>query len=199
MGQGNPPSSATETREGLVELATQAEIDAALDDSRYITPARLAATTVGSVTAKNFSYAFDTTTQVIASSDTYQDYDFSTNGQLDGWTHTPGSADFVCNKTGKYLITVEINVEKSGGGNVTVGVHGVVNAVEVIGSHFGMDVTANQTSFMILRTFIAPVTSGQTLKIQIAANSTSLSAIPGPNPGGSATPIAGTLNLARLS
>lgn len=199
MGQGNPPSSASETVEGLVELATQAEVDAAVDDSRFITPAKLKATTIGSVTATNFSYALDTTTQGIAVADTYQDYTFTTNGQLDGWTHTPGSSDFVCNKTGKYLITVEINVEKSGGGNLTVACQGVVNGVEVVGSHFGMDITANNTTFIILRTFIADVTSGQTLKIQIAANSTNVSALPGPNPGSSTTPISGTLNLARLA
>lgn len=47
----NPPAQATETTLGTAEIATQAEVDAGLDTTRYITPATLANRAAPYVTA----------------------------------------------------------------------------------------------------------------------------------------------------
>ena len=62
------------------------------------------------------AFAYDGTTQAIAVADTFQDLDYATNGELSGWTHTGGSADFTCQQTGKYLVSYMAMFERSIGG-----------------------------------------------------------------------------------
>jgi hypothetical protein len=65
---------------------------------------------------------------------------FSTNGSLDSITHNAGTAGFVIQKTGRYLISFVISTSEVDSGNVGLAVDGVVAtgtttqlAVETVG------------------------------------------------------------------
>ena len=145
------------------------------NDPHNVTPAQVA--------GNNFVFAFDTTTQAISNANTFQGVNFSNNGALDGWVHTVGTALFSCNQTGKYRVTVEINIEKTGGGDAEADIRATFNSVEVSGSHRGKDVTASGKTMMIDRAFTVDAVSGQDLIIQLAASATTVRVIPGPSPG----------------
>jgi len=147
----------------------------------------------------NYAFAYDTTEQTIASISTFQDITYLVNASLAGWTHSAGTADFVCASTAKYAVTVEYNTEKNGGGNVECEIRALLEGVEVPGSHNGMDLTSNNTAFSLSRTFLVDVTAGETLKFQFAANNTSARIKTAPSPAGAATTISATLTIRKLT
>ena len=129
-------------------------------------------------------FAYDTTLQQIASTNTWQDVTFDTNGEIDGWTHTPGSADFTCPSSGLYGATIELLVEKTGSGSPRSAVRALFNGSEIPGSHNGMDITSNNTSFSLSRTLIFNATAGQIFKVEFSASRTAVRVIPAPVSGG---------------
>jgi hypothetical protein len=153
----------------------------------------------GAVVSDNYAWVYDTTTQTIALANTFQNITFDTNAELDGWTHTAGTAEFTCNHTGLYEVIITGNVEKAGGGNLEAAVRALFNGVEVPGSHFGMDVTANNTAFVVSRNFMVDAVAGQDLEFQVAANSLNISLLPGPNPGTATTTPSVGVTIRRVS
>ncbi len=167
-----------------------------LDDA----DASTARNTLGVVNLNNnFVFAHDTGTQAISSADTFQDLTFATNNELDGWTHTGGSADFTCNQTGKYQIILELHLEKTGGGAQTVGWRTLFNGVEVTGSAGGEDITASNASRKISSSPIVNATTGQILKFQFAGSATTVQVAPGPNPGSATTNPSISVKIVRTT
>lgn len=120
----------------------------------------------------DFSHIFDTTTQAVVTANVFQDITLNTNGQLNGWTHTAGSADITCNQTGIYLVSYNATIEKTGGGGPVVEIIGVFNAIEVAGSQTSDAIAANSAPINVASSFIISATSGQILKFQLTATST---------------------------
>ena len=131
--------------------------------------------------------------------DTFQDITFDTNQFINGWTHSLGTADFVCDVTAKYFVTIEVGLERAGGGQVAANLRCLLDGVEIPGSHFGMDLTsANNTAFSLSRTFILDAVAGKTLKFEVAASTDTVSVAPTPNPGGSLTTPGAATTIRRL-
>lgn len=149
----------------------------------------------------NYIFSYDTATQIVVAANTFQDVTYTNNSFLDGWTHTPGSADFVAAATGLYIVTYEYNVEKNGGGNIEVATEATLAGAAVAMSRNGMDITSNNTAFPLSRSFPLEVTAiGQIMKIHIAANTANrASIIPAPAPGGPSPAIGGTLTIRRMT
>ena len=147
----------------------------------------------------NFVFAHDTDTQAISSADTFQDLVFATNDELDGWTHTGGSADFACNQTGRYKVTLELHLEKTGGGAQTVGWRTLFNGVEVTGSAGGEDITTSNASRKISSSPIVNATTGQILKFQFAGSATTVQVAPGPDPGSATTNPSISVKIVRTT
>jgi hypothetical protein len=146
----------------------------------------------------NFVFAYDTTTQLAAVVNTYQNISFDTTANIDGWTHTLGT-DFTCNLTGGYLVIVTGNMEKAGGSSPTGAIRITLDGTEIPGSHFGMDLTSNNTAFVVTKNIFAAVTTGQVLRVQFAGSTTTVSVTPGPNPGTAATTPSITLTIRRIA
>ena len=147
----------------------------------------------------NFAFSYDTTTQAISVGNTYQGLDFATNGELDGWTHTGATSIFGCNQTGKYLVTVNVNWEKSTGGTATLGCRALFNAAEVAGSMCGADIISNNLSLAMSKTFTVNATTGQNLEIEVASSSTSVDILPAPDPGSATTDVSASINITRVT
>lgn len=149
---------------------------------------------------KQHVFAYDTTTQAITGAG-FQNILFDTNAVLSGWSHSvgPATAEFTCNKTGLYEVIVTGSVEKSGGGGLTAAIRALFNGVEVAGSQFGMDVTANNTTFVMTRNFFVDAVDTQDLIIQFASNSLNVSLLPGPNPGPATITPSITITIKRVA
>ena len=150
-------------------------------------------------TAENFVFAYDTTTQIIALANTFQGLDFATNGQLNGWTHTPGTSIFGCNQTGIYLVNVKAIAEKTGGGTNEFAIRALFNAIEVAGSQMAIQINSNNVAIILASTFMVSATSGQNLELEVAGSNTSLQILPGPNPGSAVTVPSAQITIMRLA
>jgi hypothetical protein len=136
-------------------------------------------------------------------SNTYAPVFFSSNGQLDGWTHNINTAAFKCNVTSQYAATVEFNVEKSGSGSPEASLVVTIDGTQIPGSHQGMDITSNNTAFSLSRTFLFNANAGQVLEVDFAANigggGNNVFIVPAPDPTGTSLQISATLTIRRLT
>jgi len=124
-------------------------------------------------TQESYASAYDTTTQNVAAANTLQDITFDTNAQIDGWTHTGGSADFTCPETALYLVAYNANVEKSAGAvSTTAEIVALFNGSQVAGSQDYTIIDSNDRGFPIANTFIVSATATQILKLQLASTTT---------------------------
>lgn len=120
----------------------------------------------------NYIFAYDTTTQPISQTNTYQDVTFNTHGQINGWEHVTSTASFTCKQEGVYLITYDALSEKTSSGAATGSLRTIINNVEIAGTKIIFDyVTANQVTTQS-KTFIASFNEDDVLKLQYAAAST---------------------------
>ena len=149
-------------------------------------------------TDNNFVFAHDTTIQAISIANTFQDLTFATDNEIDGWTHGSG-ADFTCNQTGRYSVTLDLNIEKTSGGSAGFGWRALFNALEVTGSASGIDVATNNLNIQISKSIIVNATTGQILKLQIAGSTTNIQLSPGPNPGSATTNPSATIKIERIT
>ncbi len=154
---------------------------------------------LGAGVNNNFAFAFDTTTQAISAGSTYQGLTFNNNAELDGWTHTLSTSIFGCNQTGRYLVTVNVTLEKSTGGTAELGMRALFNAVEVAGSMVGEDLVSNNVSVSLSKTFIVNATTGQNLEIEVASTSTNVSVLPSPDPGGATADVSASITISRIT
>ena len=134
-------------------------------------------TWTSSTTGTNYVFAYDTTTQTVQTANTFQDITFDTNGQLNGWTHTASSADFTCGVSGLYLVSWNAMHVKTTSQSTVAEIRALFNGTEVAGSQSASTVTSDSKEMS--STFIINATSGQILKLQLTADSTTLQLAPG--------------------
>ena len=146
----------------------------------------------------DFVFASSTNTQALVAINTYQDLTFSVNNFITGWTHTVGTGVFTCARTAAYFCTLAVTVEKAGSGSPEAAIRAIFNNVEIVGSHFGMDVTSNNTSFAMSRAFYFNAVADQVLRPQWTSSNTSVSVVTAPNPGGS-TAISAGITIAPVT
>lgn len=121
-----------------------------------------------------YVFAYDTTTQTASVANLYQDITINTNAELSNWTHTAGTATFICGKSGQYIVNYTCSSEKySGSGIVNCSLRATNNSVEIPGSQLSADYsTTNQTTTQS-KTFITSFTQGDIVKFQYSGASTS--------------------------
>ena len=132
----------------------------------------------GSGFGDNFVFAYDTTTQNVEAPNVFQDVTFNTPAQLNAWIHAPDTAAFICNQTGKYLVTYRVEGSHTASAFnvvITVSARATLNGEEVAGSQSSL-ITAiparTKGTFPITDSFILDCQAGDNLTIQFAATST---------------------------
>lgn len=138
-------------------------------------------TWTSSTTGTNYTSAYNTTTQTVATARTFQAITFSNNGLINGWTHTPGTANFTCADTGQYLVTYSYVAETTGGGGggTTFEIRGVFNGAEVAGSQAGNDIGNNNVLYRGGNSFILNATAAQVLALQMTSSVNTARIAPG--------------------
>ena len=133
-------------------------------------------------TTANYVFAYDTTTQTPVVADTFQDITVNTNAQLNGWTHTAGTATFTCPQTGLYLIEYAVEAEVSNIGDI-FSFRAELNGAEVAGSQSAIQPSGSAKATPGSKSFIANVTAGNTLALQLAATRTTDTLVQGTGQG----------------
>lgn len=127
-----------------------------------------------------FVFAYDTTTQTVATANTFQDVTFNTNGQLDGWTHTAGTATFTSTVGGTYMANITGRVAKNGGANSTLSFVGVLNGAQISGSQ-GYGTISGSSGDTMSVNFIFTTAATDVFKIQMTAGTVNGQILPGGN------------------
>jgi hypothetical protein len=127
----------------------------------------------------NYVFAYDTTTQTVATANTFQDVTFNTNGQINGWTHTASTANFTCNQSGLYLVTYTAILQRTSTSGTRGELRALLNGTEVAGSSVGVSLGTNTLPVCVARSIIVNATSGQLLKIQLTGASNTVQLVPG--------------------
>ncbi|MGH7357226.1 MAG: hypothetical protein ACREJR_00255 [Candidatus Rokuibacteriota bacterium] len=122
----------------------------------------------------NYLQVSDTSTQSASVANTLQDVTWSTNGAIDGFTHTAGAAQIVVARTGVYQITASIPVRSTllgGTATVCVAVNGVTGACQ--------STTLDTTSMtrVIPLTTIVSATAADVVTLRFKGSSTSVQII----------------------
>jgi hypothetical protein len=112
----------------------------------------------GGSTGANYVFAYDTTVQLVAVANTFQDITFNTNAQLNGWTHTAGTASFSCPQTGLYLIQYAAEIGALLSDDISV--RATVNGTEAPGSRSAGKIA------LVSRSFMASLNAADVLRLQ---------------------------------
>jgi len=144
----------------------------ATDEIKFVYNIAAGAVNIPAKIENNYIHAYDTTTQTVAVVGTPQDITFNTNHHIDGWTHTPGTADFTCAVTGTYRIDFTAFCQKTGGAPANAEILLIVNGVEEIGSHTSFELTANNTVVTAANNGMFDITAGQILKFNLSGTTT---------------------------
>jgi len=124
-------------------------------------------------------FAYDTTTQNVSVINTFQDILFSTNAILSGWTHTAGTANFVCATTGDYEVTLEASGNETKGAPDLIEMLAVNNGVQVPGSQIISTLQNNNAVHNISGCFLVSMVATQILKFQLTGGNTTVQLLSG--------------------
>ena len=127
----------------------------------------------------NYVFAYDTTTQTVATANTFQDVTFNTNGQINGWNHTASTANFTCNQSGLYLVAYTATLQRTSTTGTRGELRALLNGIEVAGSSVGVSLGTNTLPVCVARSMIVNATSGQLLRIQVTGASNTVQLVPG--------------------
>lgn len=128
----------------------------------------------------------------------FSNINFSSSIQ-DGWVHNKFTPSFICNRASQYIATLGFNCEKSGSGSPEVSMIVTKNGTRIVGSHQGMDITSNNTSFALSRTFIFDAIIGDEILVRGATSNNSVQLVPAPDPTSTVVRVCASLTIARLT
>jgi len=148
----------------------------------------------------NYLNAYDTTTQAISSADTFQDFTFSDNSILDGWTHTANTNIFACNQTGVFEVIISCNARKTSGGSAeTIGIRALFNGTEIAGSFGSIGLNDSGDIRELTSAFLFNGVSGQDLTIECEGSATSVDITPGPTGTSPTTNPSAKITIRRVT
>ncbi len=129
-------------------------------------------TNVASATIGNYVHSYSTSTQVVASANTFQNITNQIDVQINGWVHSSDGVSLTNKQTGLYLIHYHAEVTTSSGTPTTVSLRAAANGVEIEDSQ--ACAVANQANqpMSCSKSFIANVNTGDVITFQLAGPST---------------------------
>ncbi len=150
----------------------------------------------------DYVFAYSTVTHTLASSGVFVDIANSVNAQIEGWSHTAGTASFTCGQTGLYWIQYKGQVSfREANADETVSLRAIVGSTEIAGSDSAVYGNKNATAVAddlvvpVSASFIAAINLGDVLKFQIAGTAgTALT----PNTGYSTTKPSFSCTIIRI-
>ncbi len=146
----------------------------------------------------NYILSYDTTLQLAAVANTWQDLKFSNNTEMEGWTHTVNTNVFGCPVTAWYQATIFINAGRSGGGSNNCGFRAKAAGTEIVGSYVSRSVVTNNTDFPLFHSFIFKASGGTDIKTEMYAGQTTTGVNGCMNGASATTTCSAIFTLTRL-
>jgi BclA C-terminal domain len=144
----------------------------------------------------NYLFAYTTGLQIVGAGSVFQDITLTTDGQINGWTHILGSAQYTNTQAGLYLIHYDAQASSTAATGTNVSVRVALNGVEVPGSQSSSSIA---TSFLqvvpLSKSFIASVNASDALTLQFTGSSPAVRLV---NAGSGSTRPSVSLTITRI-
>lgn len=137
---------------------------------------RVTAASNGTVGAPsgNYVFAYSSSAQAVATANMFQDVNFSTDAQIDGWMHTPGASQYTNAQAGLYLIQYSVQASSTAASGTNVQAQATLNSVAIAGSRSAVYFNPVTQIDGVSRSIIASVNNSDVLTIQFTGSSTSV-------------------------
>jgi hypothetical protein len=111
----------------------------------------------------------------VVTANTFQDIKFNNDAQINGWTHTAGSASFTNGPSGLYLIEYDAEASTATTTTTTVSLRAVLNGTEIAGSQSAASPVTAGLAIPIAKSFMVKIPTANTnvLKLQFTGSNTS--------------------------
>lgn len=150
----------------------------------------------GNISDYDYVFAYDTTTQPVANANMFQGLTFNTDAQIDGWQHSLGSAEYVCNQTGLYLVQYDVIAQRTSSSNLTISIIATISGSEIPGSQSSVGFSNTNAPQEISRSFIMSIDKGEKFALKFTGNSTAIRL--SPNTGSGNVRPSTTLTITRI-
>jgi hypothetical protein len=137
-------------------------------------------------TTANYVHAYDTNTQSVITGGSFQAITLSTNGTINGWSHTASSSTFTCNQAGTYLINYAGLCNNSSGtaASTTLSFNVLKNGTEIPGSQTSITFgTLLNQRYIATQEFMVTLAAGDTIVFQFTGTATTDQIITGNGSG----------------
>lgn len=171
------------TTQNFVDLTTNQTVGGNKSFTGTISGNGSGLTNLNTPTDGNYLYSFDTTTQAIATANTFQNVTFNSNGQIDAWIHNAGSSFFTTFTAGVYLVQYEVSaeVQSTVASSHTASARFTQNGVEINGSQSAISFTADIATTegqKITKSLIVNAAANDIFTLQFAGSSTQVRMAP---------------------
>jgi hypothetical protein len=119
----------------------------------------------------NFVFASNSGLQAVATANIFQDLNFLGDAQIDGWTHSSGTAQYTNAQSGLYLVQYYAQVQTTGIGT-NAQVRATLNTSEIGGSRSFIAITALNQLFTASKSFIVSANASDVLALQFTGTGT---------------------------
>jgi hypothetical protein len=122
----------------------------------------------------NYVFAYNNGVQSVAVGNVFQDINFSTDAQLNGWMHASGTAQYTNAQTGLYLVQYYGQVSTTAANGTNAQLRVTLNGLEIAGSRSAVTLSALNQFADASKSLIASANAGDVLTVQFTGSGTGI-------------------------
>jgi hypothetical protein len=123
---------------------------------------------------QNYAFGYYNGSQAVSSPNVFQDINLSTDAQLNGWSHTPGTPQYTNTQTGIYLVQYQADVALTLANGTNATLRATLNSLEIPGSRVAMTFSALGQLIPVSRSFLASFNASDVLTVQFTGSGTGI-------------------------
>jgi hypothetical protein len=121
---------------------------------------------------QNYVFGYYNGAQGVSTANVFQDINLSTDAQLNGWSHVPGTPQYTNAQTGIYLVQYQAEINNPSGSGTNATLRATLNSVEIPGSRAALTFSALGQLVPVSRSFLASVNASDVLTVQFTSSAT---------------------------
>jgi len=122
----------------------------------------------------NYAFAFNNGQQAVATANTFQDINFTTDQQLAGWTHTGGTSQYTNAQSGVYLVQYYGQFATTAATGTNAQMRATLNLGEIGGSRTLVAVPSPGQAYPVSKSFLVSANASDVLTLQFTGSSTGI-------------------------
>jgi hypothetical protein len=119
---------------------------------------------------QNYVFGYYNGAQAVVTGNVFQDINLSTDAQLNGWSHTPGTPQYTNAQAGLYLVQYQADVATTLGNGTNATLRATLNSVEIPGSRAAMTFSTLNQLIPVSRSFLAGFNASDVLTVQFTGS-----------------------------